>query len=375
MRNSIFRKLLPKKENIVSFQAFYATVNDLNQEQHKSYQFIVEKIEKGTKVEVGKNISYLFAILFEYSKKLLNEKDYTKIIEAIKNLQSLYADISNLYDYCNWTIADIYFCFGEFDKFIEIRSPYLTGVSINTYLANNILYIKSKLNQDFSAKELLGINNKLTKFGKIHINEVLKIMDSLIREEERYKNMVDLAILEQTEKHEKYRFSLFSGNPYGFELNEILLKDENWNFCIALYNNRKFIDAIEELSRKSENKLRESMGIPNINEGWVSEAKLYYGLKNEFKNYNVIHQYKPVWLGRQSLDIFIEELNLAIEYQGLQHYQPVKYFGGEEGFLKTLRRDKRKARLCKRNNITLIYVKEGYELPEILEKIRSFEKP
>lgn len=61
------------------------------------------------------------------------------------------------------------------------------------------------------------------------------------------------------------------------------------------------------------------------------------------------------WLGRQRLDFYLPEYNIAIEYQGEQHFKPVKYFGGEKRYLDRLERDNRKKILCEENNVKIIY--------------------
>jgi hypothetical protein len=45
-----------------------------------------------------------------------------------------------------------------------------------------------------------------------------------------------------------------------------------------------------------------------------------------------------------------------IEYDGQQHYKPIKYFGGQKRFLKQLENDKLKDEYCKNNNIRLIRI-------------------
>lgn len=74
-----------------------------------------------------------------------------------------------------------------------------------------------------------------------------------------------------------------------------------------------------------------------------------------------------------SYDVFIAELNIAIEYQGKQHFEPVVYFGGEDAFQKTLARDKLKEQLSHDNNIKLIYINYWETItPElVLDKINS----
>lgn len=86
---------------------------------------------------------------------------------------------------------------------------------------------------------------------------------------------------------------------------------------------------------------------------WLSEFSLYLLVKSYYSD--TIYQYRSNWLGLQSLDIFIPSLNLAIEYQGEQHFHPVDLFGGAEQFQITQERDKRKRELCIQNNIKLIF--------------------
>lgn len=62
----------------------------------------------------------------------------------------------------------------------------------------------------------------------------------------------------------------------------------------------------------------------------VSEKKITNIIKEHFEN--VVTQYKPDFLigyegKRQSLDIFLPDYNIAIEYQGRQHFSPQERFG------------------------------------------------
>ena len=56
------------------------------------------------------------------------------------------------------------------------------------------------------------------------------------------------------------------------------------------------------------------------------------------------------------LDFYIEDINLAIEYDGQQHYKPIEKFGGQEEFEKTIYRDSLKDKYCNDNNIQLIRI-------------------
>ena len=64
----------------------------------------------------------------------------------------------------------------------------------------------------------------------------------------------------------------------------------------------------------------------------------------------------PSFLEGLQYDGYNEELKIAIEYHGIQHYLPVNFFGGEKKFKIQQERDKKKQRLSKLNNITLIVV-------------------
>lgn len=45
-------------------------------------------------------------------------------------------------------------------------------------------------------------------------------------------------------------------------------------------------------------------------------------------------------------DFYLPQKNIAIEWDGVQHYKPVPYFGGRAGLLKQKENDRRKNRYC-----------------------------
>lgn len=56
-------------------------------------------------------------------------------------------------------------------------------------------------------------------------------------------------------------------------------------------------------------------------------------------------------------DFYLPDYNICIEYDGLQHYKPIEWFGGIEGFEKTLLRDQIKNDYCTKNGINLYRIK------------------
>lgn len=85
-------------------------------------------------------------------------------------------------------------------------------------------------------------------------------------------------------------------------------------------------------------------------------------------------QYSPDWLGKQRFDIYIPKYNIAIEYNGEQHYKPMAKFGGVIGYNKTVERDSHKLEKCKANNCKLYVLRYNYknnDLQEIINTIQS----
>lgn len=61
------------------------------------------------------------------------------------------------------------------------------------------------------------------------------------------------------------------------------------------------------------------------------------------------------FLGRQTLDFYLPELQLAIEFQGAQHFTPIDHFGGENKLSEQIKRDQIKREKCEKNGIKMIY--------------------
>ncbi|HAU0908754.1 TPA: hypothetical protein JBH59_02890 [Legionella pneumophila] len=109
---------------------------------------------------------------------------------------------------------------------------------------------------------------------------------------------------------------------------------------------------------------------------WVNENNMFLFAKELLPEYKIIREASPSWLGNQSLDVYFPEIALALEYQGKQHLEPVDFFGGESSFLKNQERDLRKNELCKKNNVTVVYVyyNENLTLELMKRKLNNFIK-
>lgn len=144
----------------------------------------------------------------------------------------------------------------------------------------------------------------------------------------------------------------------------------NTNFMTHVVE-KAILNQFRIILKKAEDLYRVKLGMPKIGEGWISETELFYKIANHFKEHEVINHARPSWLGRQHIDIYFPKLNLGIEYQGLQHYEPVDFFGGQEAFEKNIQRDENKRRICRENNCILIYVNEKYSFEEVTIEIEE----
>lgn len=121
----------------------------------------------------------------------------------------------------------------------------------------------------------------------------------------------------------------------------------------------------------AENALRRDRSIPEIGRGWASEVALLDLVRKFWPS--AVHQWRPAFLGLQSVDIHVPEVNLAIEYHGQQHYEPVALFGGDEGFRQTRARDERKKALLAGQGVRLLEWPYNAPITEEELKIRLSE--
>ena len=119
-----------------------------------------------------------------------------------------------------------------------------------------------------------------------------------------------------------------------------------------------------------ENLVRGEFGYKPIGEMWVNETILYKLVKEMFPKSVVIHHYRGSELEGLEIDVFIKDKKIGFEYNGLQHYKPIKHFGGEKSLKKTKERDKRKIELCESLGIELHIIKYDETISKNLIKSR-----
>lgn len=85
--------------------------------------------------------------------------------------------------------------------------------------------------------------------------------------------------------------------------------------------------------------------------------------KGEVKVMNILNKYNIDFTTQYKFDgfnlvfdFYIPSKNLVIEYDGVQHFKPISYFGGYRAFQYQKRRDKKKDEYCLSNNIRLLRI-------------------
>jgi hypothetical protein len=105
---------------------------------------------------------------------------------------------------------------------------------------------------------------------------------------------------------------------------------------------------------------------------WVSENQLFQLVRRQLKGIDVIQHARPTWLEPQHLDIYVPAVDLAVEYMGRQHFEPLDFFGGESAYLELVERDQKKAQLCQRYGLELIYVRHDENLASRSKEVIAY---
>lgn len=105
---------------------------------------------------------------------------------------------------------------------------------------------------------------------------------------------------------------------------------------------------------------KESKGERKIKD-FLDNKKIIYN--KEYIFHNCLHK-------RQlRFDFYLPEKNICIEYNGIQHYESIKFFGGEKRFKDQVVKDNIKKKYCDINNIKLIEIKYNDSIEEKLKII------
>ena len=103
--------------------------------------------------------------------------------------------------------------------------------------------------------------------------------------------------------------------------------------------------------------INQKCGCPTCSESHIESEVRKFLVKNVIK---FEREKKFNWLGLQRLDFYLNDYNIAIECQGIQHFERVEFFNNRKNnsdyltYIKKL--DKKKKELCEKHEVKLYYI-------------------
>mgnify|MGYP001423345527 CR=1 FL=1 len=358
-------------EEIPEFQAYYPRSQMMNRKQKAFYQFLVSEIEHGRYPSVDGNISYLFAYTYPVMKAW-RKKGFEFVFDALMELGEAYYYEEKYASYCRYWAYDCLLGDGKFERYLELTTP-------QDWISASATYANDRCNIFYHLDQHLPFIDFLTLFGWKQNANLTHY--SLMNPDRFWACFQAIGTLEEAENG-PWLERFFNGQPIlvsgrrglfiGTPMNQPELGVPFYNF--DLHNYDAFVDLISKLAREAENKLRQEDNVPLVGEGWVSETALYKAVRDSFPQTTVVHHGRPLWLGRQHLDVWLPVWNIAIEFHGSQHFEPVEFFGGAEAFEATRERDERKAELCAHNGVKLLVATANDTHQSVIQKIQRLHE-
>lgn len=138
---------------------------------------------------------------------------------------------------------------------------------------------------------------------------------------------------------------------------------EEYDYSKTIYSNSlskiKIICPEHGLFEKTPKKHLSGQGCGNCSMS-SGEKMILKILKNNNNKFNSQHKFKdcisPITSKNLKFDFYLLEQNTCIEYNGLQHFVPITYFGGKKKFKIGKIMDDVKEMYCKNNHIPLIII-------------------
>ncbi|UFH33272.1 hypothetical protein LNP04_06015 [Chryseobacterium sp. C-71] len=231
-----------------------------------------------------------------------------------------------------------------------------------------LIYILFKKENLKTEKIIHSLLRSLSFSTKTIINDelFLEFLDQLNLEE--IEEFFCLDYLRSNTKIDKISYTL---------LGDMLVINNNYSRQYVDWDKKIFIsDEVKKIFysrlknnyRNLENHIRQEKGFDEVG-SYVLEKHLLQLVSKEFPNYAIISQHSPKWLQGQRFDIFIEELQVAIEYNGIQHFKSIDFFGGDEGLAKTQFLDNQKRERSLKNGVKVFNIDYNQDFNESFSKL------
>ena len=272
-----------------------------------------------------------------------NGKDIFQLLQFKDNLCHLCNHITPTEDFTKYEYAS---------KFEKKYGQYLRVALHNIGIGdcidshNGIYFIEDALPEDFK-KLLLPTSDEIISdiqtFYKLSEDELERVKETMhfinsIPQPERTVIM-----------YNQYEYPFPNKEDYGYLLE--LEKEYPIDNTIRTYITKVLWKRYLEIKRIATSEIKAAFKVKR----WVNESILINYVKEMFKDKTIYTHYRPPFLDGLELDVYIKELNVGIEYQGIQHEKPIDAWGGEEALQKRKEYDRKKIDLCKKNNVDLFF--------------------
>lgn len=290
----------------------------------------------------------------ECSKEKIGEKNRKSHIQYLEDLKNKNSNIEVLEEYINSYTPILHKCLIDNYEWNAAPSNILSGTGCPKCAGNIRMTQKEYIEKVFSVNkniEVLGeyVNANTPILHKCLMHNIeWKISPSNVLKGCGCKECLKEKLHKNAKTHEQYVEELKNINPY-IEvigtyvdaktpiLHRCLIDNNEWytNPCNILYSN---------------------CGCPKCNESsgerkvrlWLEKNNISYIYQMRFKNCRDINVLP--------FDFYLPTYNLCIEYDDKQHFEPIKFFGGEEKFILQQKHDKIKNEYCENNGISLLRI-------------------
>lgn len=367
---------------------YYPDINTADGRQQRCYRKIRSLLDRGKMVEVNGNDAYLYYYNIELHSELCqarNDHQLQKLREANDIFIRNYSDIKPKvvsYFYVDLIFIDLLlFLDKDDDKILHdlnrlihfcIANHIKTNAElvITAYIAAGHLTESSYINPSvLPALISSSLRMHMTKVGKENERNVVQTLFDFLNADYEYslKNFL----------YNMYDFAdgVAYLDSYGCCRCEPISEAPNsaikaiYGVRVPIYNDVKLKAFLRSSVRESENIYRNSIGLQEIGQGWVSETLLFRRVEAALPNTVIEQHSRPSFLGRQHYDVYVPAYKIALEYQGDQHYSAIEFFGGKGALKQNRERDARKRLLSKKNGVTQIDVHPGYSLEELIRTL------
>jgi hypothetical protein len=400
---------------IPEWNQMYSFLRYASPAQRAFYSFWKDRFERDLVVDIGDSHSYLFAYGFELIDLFVRSKDIEQLCLQFGRIATAYPGAKVISYLDMWFIQALLYV-GMFDEAWEVQCAGKWDNRGRGIRFEDFLNIKCFLShQPLDGADLIAwmsYRSDLTSFGKSIEDAVQSQATRRLREFEQVHGMSlvdhflddwdwDCVTAESLEQFREYYDSSSEWEKRVDQDMNGIQQGRSWKSHRSIFSGmrdpdpkivhdpdpkitfkilpqtarRALVMYVRQFLRECENEVRADRGMPRIGEGWMRETQLYWEVNRLFPDLKVIHHGRPSWLGRQHLDIYIPEAQVAVEYQGKQHYEAVKFFGGEDALKKREELDRRKQQKCEDNGVALIIVDASYDWEQLSKQLVDSVNP